>query len=187
MKLDTASKLSHNTLLLHWIVGIMIISLLGTGIYMEEYDVYALYPWHKSFGVLLVGFAVLRILWRIKNGWPSPVSNYTRIENLLSKIVHYLLLFGTILMPVSGFLMSAMGGHGVDFFWLFELFARNPDPGNPKEVIALNNTLANLAHKTHELGGYIIILAIILHLTGALKHHIIDKDGTLRRMLGAKI
>ena len=187
MKLDTASKLSPNTLLLHWIVGIMVISLLSTGIYMEENDVYALYPWHKSFGVLIVGFVVLRVLWRIKNGWPSPVSNYTRIERLLSKTIHYLLIFGTILMPVSGFLMSAMGGHGVDFFWLFELFARNPDPTNPKESIALNSTLASLAHQAHGLGGNIIILAIVLHIAGALKHHIIDKDGTLRRMLGAKV
>jgi len=186
MKLDTPSKLSSNTLLLHWIVGIMMISLLGTGIYMEENEVFALYPWHKSFGVLLVGFVVLRVIWRLKNGWPTPVSDYSSLEKALSKVVHYLLIIGTILMPVSGFMMSAMGGHGVELFGL-ELVARNPNPANPQEVIALNGTLAGLGHEAHGLGGKVIIAAVVLHTAGALKHHIIDKDGTLRRMLGAEV
>lgn len=186
MKLDTPSKLSPNTLLLHWIVAIMMIVLLGSGIYMEENEAFALYPWHKSFGVLITAFVMLRVLWRIKNGWPTPVSDYSSIEKLLSKVVHYLLIIGTVLMPISGFMMSAMGGHGVDFFGL-ELVARNPDPANPKEVIALNGTLAGIGHRMHGLGGNLIIAGVALHIVGALKHHMIDKDGTLRRMLGASV
>ena len=186
MKLDTPSKLSSNTVLLHWIVAIMMIVLLGSGIYMEENEAFALYPWHKSFGVLIAAFVILRVLWRIKNGWPTPVSDYSSTEKLLSKVIHYLLIIGTVLMPISGFMMSAMGGHGVDFFGL-ELVAHNPDPANPKEVIALNGTLAGIGHKMHGLGGNLIIAGVVLHIIGALKHHIIDKDGTLRRMLGASV
>lgn len=186
MKLDSHSKLSTTTLLLHWVVGIMMIGLLATGIYMEENEVFALYPWHKSFGVLIATFVVLRVSWRVKNGWLSHVSDYTSIEKLLSKIVHYLLIIGTVLMPISGFIMSVMGGHGVDFFGL-ELFARNPDPVDPKEVIALNGPLAGAAHSMHKFAGITILVAVILHVVGALKHHVIDKDGTLRRMLGAEV
>ena len=164
----------------------MMIGLLATGIYMKENEVFALYPWHKSFGVLIATFIVLRVIWRIKAGWPSPVRNYTSIEKLLSKIVHYVLIIGTVLMPISGFIMSAMGGHGVDFFGM-ELVARNPDPADPKEVIALNGTLAGIGHNIHEFAGIAILVGIILHVVGALKHHIIDKDGTLRRMLGAEV
>ena len=186
MKVDTHSKLSTNTLVLHWLVGIMMIGLLATGIYMEENGVFALYPWHKSFGVLIATFVVLRVIWRVKNGWLSPVSDYTKIETLLSRLVHYVLIIGTVLMPVSGFIMSAMGGHGVDFFGM-ELFARNPDPADPKEVIALNGTLAGMGHNIHEYAGIAILVGAFLHVVGALKHHIIDKDGTLRRMLGAEV
>ena len=186
MKLDSHSKLSTTTLSLHWVVGIMMISLLATGIYMEENEIFALYPWHKSFGILIATFVVLRVLWRIKNGWLSHVSDYSSIEKLLSKIVHYLLIIGTVLMPISGFIMSAMGGHGVDFFGL-ELFSRNPDPADPKEVIALNGPLAGIAHSMHKFAGITILVAVILHVVGALKHHVIDKDGTLRRMLGSEI
>lgn len=186
MKLDTHSKLSPNTLALHWIVAIMMIALLTTGLYMETTETLALYPWHKSFGVLIILFVVLRVLWRIKNGWLSPVSNYTKVEKILSKVVHYLLIIGTVLMPLSGFMMSAMGGHGVAFFGI-ELFARNPDPINPREVIALNAGIAKFAHTLHGLGGNILIAGVVLHIAGAFKHHVMDKDGTLRRMLGAEI
>jgi len=186
MKLDTYAKLSPNTLTLHWVVGLMMIGLLGTGVYMEQNEVYALYPWHKSFGVLIIVFVVLRVAWRIKNGWLSSVSNYTQVEKLLSKIVHYLLIIGTVLMPISGFLMSAMGGHGVDLFGL-QLVAHNPNPMNPQEVVPLNASLAQIGHTLHYWAGYILIAAVVLHVIGAFKHHIIDKDGTLRRMLGAEV
>lgn len=186
MKLDTHNKLSSNTLILHWIVGIMMIGLIATGIYMEENEVFALYPWHKSIGVLIVIFVLPRVFWRIKNGWLSPVSDYTNIEKTLSKLVHYLLIIGTVLMPISGFIMSAAGGHGVEFFGV-ELVARNPDPVNPKEVIAHNGAVAGFAHSMHKIAGIAILFAVILHVVGALKHHIADKDGTLRRMLGTEV
>jgi len=89
-------------------------------------------------------------------------------------------------MPISGFMMSALGGHGVDFFGM-ELVARNPNPMNPQEVIALNGSLAQIGHTLHYLAGYTLIAAVVLHVIGALKHHVIDKDGTLRRMLGAEV
>ena len=71
------------------------------------------------------------------------------------------------------------------FGW--ELLAENIDPNNLEEVIPLNKTLAGFSHETHEIVGNVMIVAIGLHLIGALKHHIIDKDGTLRRMFGTSL
>lgn len=186
MKVDTQEKLSFNTILLHWVVGIMMIGLIATGVYMEENEAFAIYPWHKSFGMVIVLFVVLRVLWRIKNGWPLPVSDYTSFEKILSRIVHYVLIIGSVLMPMSGFIMSALGGHGVELFGL-ELVARNPDPANPKEVIALNESLADFGQNMHGLGGKLLIIAVLLHIVGAFKHHLVDKDGTLRRILGTNV
>jgi cytochrome b561 len=186
MQNDTQSKLSTNTVLLHWVVAIMMLMLLITGIYMEQNSVYALYPWHKSFGVLIALFVVLRVLWRLKSGWPPPVRNYLSWEQVLSKIVHYLLIIGTLVMPISGFMMSALGGHGVALFGL-ELVARNPDLANPEQVIPLNEMLAGIAHTLHGIAGYCLLVGILLHIVGALKHHLFDKDGTLRRMLGMRV
>ncbi|OAD20956.1 cytochrome b561, partial [Candidatus Thiomargarita nelsonii] len=96
------------------------------------------------------------------------------------------LIIGTVLIPISGFMMSAMGGHGVDLFGL-ELVAHNANPMNPPEVIPLNASLAQIGHTLHYWAGYILIAAVVLHVIGAFKHHIIDKDGTLQRMLGAEV
>ncbi len=186
MQFDTHNKLSPSSVKLHWLVAIMMIALLSTGLIMEKLEWYAMYPWHKSFGVLIMVFVIWRVVWRIKNGWPSHAGDYTQIEKTLAKIVHWLLIIGTVMMPISGFMMSAMGGHGVALFGL-ELVARNPDPSNPAEVIVLNGSLAQAGHVMHGLGGNILIVAVVLHIVGALKHHIMDKDGTLRRMLGAEI
>jgi cytochrome b561 len=181
-----SKQLTGTTILLHWLVGIMMIVLLATGVYMEETKAFALYPWHKSFGVLIFVFAVIRVLWRIKEGWPPAVGDYAQWEKVLAKIVHYLLIIGTVLMPISGFMMSAMGGYGVAFFGL-ELVAANPDPADPTKMIPLNEAMAQIGHLMHGLGGNVLIAAVVLHIVGAYKHHFVDKDMTMKRILGAKV
>ena len=177
MKLDTQSKLSSNTVTLHWIVAIMMIGLLSTGLYMESTETFGLYPWHKSFGVLIILFVVLRILWRIKNGWPTPIRDYRKVEKILSKVVHYLLIIGTLLMPLSGFMMSSMGGHGVAFFGL-ELFARNPDPMNPQKN---NNYIKILI-----IGISGALGALSRYFLGNLINPIVDYDFFLDILAGCK-
>ncbi len=185
MQLDSKEKFSTTTIALHWIVGLTIIALLATGIYMEENEVYALYPWHKSFGVLIVAFVLARWYWRFKNGWPVPVGTYSKMEIILSKVIHHALLLVTLLMPLSGALMSVMGGHGIAVFGL-ELIPANFDAVAQKTV-PLNAPLAKFAHSAHGVIGNIAIACILLHVVGSLKHHLVDKDGTLRRMLGARV
>lgn len=186
MQLDTPQQLSKITVALHWLVGLSIIGLLAVGQTMEIFEIYFLYPIHKAFGFLIFFVVIARVFWRLKNGWPTPVSNYQRHEQILSKLVHWILILGTMLMPISGFLMSAVGGHGVDVFGL-EIVARNPDPIEAGKVIAHNADIAGAAHEVHDILGKIMMAAVALHIAGALKHHISDKDGTLRRMLGAKV
>jgi cytochrome b561 len=183
---DTKHKLSPLTIALHWIVGITIIGLLALGKYMESNEAYALYDIHKSIGMIIIAFVLARVFWRILNGCPEPASNYSNIEHLTAKVVHWALIIGTVALPVSGVLMSGAGGHGLAIFG-WELLAENIDPNNLEEVIPLNKALAGLGHEIHEIVGNIMIIAIVLHFLGALKHHIIDKDGTLRRMLGKSL
>ncbi len=186
MKLDTPNQLSHTTVVLHWVVGLAVIAMLALGIYMSETETFALYPWHKSFGVLIFFLLIARVAWRIRNGWPVPVGRYPRYEQALAKIVHHVLLYGTLLMPLSGFLMSALGGTGVSVFG-FELVARNPDPIDPRKVIPHNEGIASIAHSTHGLVAFVLIFSLLLHIAGSFKHHLVDKDGTLRRIFGASV
>jgi len=175
------STLTKTTIVLHWLVGLTIISLIAVGLYMSENEVWDLYPIHKSIGILLFLVILYRFFRRMKRGWPQPVSQYQKHEIILSKIIHWVLIIGTLMFPISGMMMSGAGGHGLSIFGL-DLLASNYDAAG--EAIALNATLADLGHETHEVLGTVMMVAIGLHIIGALKHHLIDKDNTLKRMLG---
>ena len=65
---DTPHRLSHTTVALHWLVAIGVIGMLAVGLYMAENDAYALYPLHKSSGMLLLLVILPRVAWRVLNG-----------------------------------------------------------------------------------------------------------------------
>ena len=92
MQYDSHNKFATTTVFLHWLVGLTIIGLLATGIYMSENGVYALYPWHKAIGFLVLFVALARVVWRMKNGWPSAAANYKPIEHKLASVVHWVLI-----------------------------------------------------------------------------------------------
>ncbi|MBL4827420.1 MAG: cytochrome b/b6 domain-containing protein, partial [Spongiibacteraceae bacterium] len=135
---------------------------------------------------LIFTIILIRVIWRIRAGWPQAVSQYTRIEQLLSKTVHWVLMIATVLMPIFGLIGSGLDGHGFGFFGL-EIVAENPDPTKPFASIPYNETVAEASKEMHELVGTLLMAAIALHVVGALKHHLIDKDGTMRRIFGAKV
>ncbi|CAB5505691.1 hypothetical protein THERMOT_2200 [Bathymodiolus thermophilus thioautotrophic gill symbiont] len=179
---DTREKLSALTITLHWIVGLSVIALAVIGVYMSENEAFELYPIHKSIGVLIFAVIIARVYWRFVNGWLKPVSTYKAIEHNLAKIIHWVLIIAIVVMPISGFIMSGAGGYGVSVFGL-EIIAAQFDP-IAKEAIPHNAALAGFMAEVHEIAGWTMIVAIVLHFFGALKHHFINKDNTLRRMLG---
>ncbi|WP_051227165.1 cytochrome b [Oceanospirillum beijerinckii] len=175
--------LDRLTIALHWLVGWSIIGLLALGIYMEENNAYHLYGLHKSLGALIFIVIVIRAWRRVRQGWPKPVNEYTRMEQRLSKITHYVLLIGSVLIPLSGLVMTIAGGRGLEVFGL-EVIGANIDPANPDKPLPLVAPLAGIAHQMHGMVSNLVIVALVLHIIGALKHHMIDKDNTLKRMLG---
>ena len=181
---DATSQFSRTTVLLHWIVAITIITMMVVGTYMSENEVYYLFPIHKSIGMIVLGFIIMRVIWRLRNGFPTPVGHHNSIEIILAKLVHWVLLIGSILFPLSGMMMSGAGGHGLSIFGI-DLLAANYDAAG--QAVALNAQAAELGHNIHHLMKKVFIVAITLHVLGAIKHHVIDKDGTLRRMLGKRV
>ncbi len=174
--------LSRKTIWLHWLVGVLIIGMLITGLYMLAFGGSELYLWHKAIGVVILLPILSRITWRIYEGFPHPVSPQATWAKYATKITHVVLLAGTILMPLSGFLMSALGGYGV-YLWGVELVARKVDPLDPEKAVPINETISMLGQSLHHWIGYAMLAAIALHVAGMLKHHFLDKDPTLTRML----
>lgn len=181
--MTNSQSLSTVTRMLHAIIALGMISLLAIGIYMEEFEVFALYDWHKSFGVLVLMFAVVRVFWRIRKGWPSTLGQPAKLQLFIAKAIHWILISATIIYPVSGLMMSIGGGHDLAFFGI-ELVAGNQNAAG--ETVAVNETLAGLGHRLHGTLTFFVIGAIVLHVIGALKHHFIDKDATITRMFSSK-
>lgn len=180
--MDTQQTLSPLTIALHWVIALTLIALMGIGFYMSINEYYPLYDWHKSFGVLIFAVILLRVWWRIKNGWPVPVREYPTLEHRLAQATHWVLIVGTLLMPISGMMYSGLGGYGVKVFgWVLIPGNKNPATGQAEPFHA---GLSTLGQGVHEWLGYLLVVAILLHIAGALKHHLFDKDRTLLRMLG---
>lgn len=169
---------------LHWLVASGVLGLIILGIYMVNTRSYDLYSVHKSIGVILFVVIVLRTTNRLKKGWPEKLAVHKNWEIIVAKAVHWMLLISCMLMPLSGMIEAVMGGRGL-FVFNLELFAANI--GSDNRPLPLNSALADAAETTHYIVGYSLIAIILAHLLGALKHHIIDKDETLNRILGRKI
>lgn len=183
MAQDTKHQFSKLTVFFHWVVALTIIGLLCVGTYMNEFKVYSLYPIHKSVGMIIFLVILARIFWRIKNGWSQALATHNAFELKLAKVSHWILITGSVLFPISGMLMSAMEGRGLAIFGI-ELLAKNSVDG---KVVAINRTLAELGETVHYWLAWIMAATIIVHIAGAVKHHFVYKDGTLRRMLGKRV
>ncbi len=178
---DTHRRFSGLTVSLHWIIALGMITLIAFGLYIEGLprgpEKGQLIGLHKSFGIVIFVLALLRIGWRFVNRFPRPLSTLPTWQENLAKLAHWVLILGTILMPVSGVIMSVGGGHPVGVFG-FELIARSD---------VENETMNQIGHAMHGLGGKLLILFIVLHVVGALKHQLIDKDGTMQRIFGKTV
>lgn len=183
--MDTVTKLSGLTVGLHWLIALGILLLSGFGIYMAQTQSWPLYHIHKSIGLLIFVAILVRVVWRLKNGLPRPVRAFTRFEHLAAKGAHWLLLACTIAMPVTGMIYSGSSGNGFGIFSV-EIFPANYPPAGGMAV-PFNAEWSGIGQAWHGYVGYFLLGLIALHAAGALKHHLVDKDATLSRMLGRAV
>ena len=176
MQTDTPQKVAPLSIALHWIVGIAILGMLAVGVYMHELpkgpDKELLYFLHKSSGFALFFLIIARIAWRYHNGFFLPAGEHKDWEKRIARYSHIGLLTLSLLMPLSGMVMTFGFGSTVPFFGLWEI-----------GPFGKNSTLAWLGYYMHKFGALAFLLLILLHASAALKHHFYDKDDTLRRML----
>ena len=166
---------------IHWLMAVIIISVLAMGLYMtslsddhpSKWDYYAL---HKSFGVLALGLIFIRIILRLVSEVPDTEAGIGKLYDLMSKVVIFILYVLMFCVPASGYMMSMIGGHGVLFFGV-------PVPNILPEFIMTKGYLGGIAYNVHIYGAYVFIAAISLHLLGTIKHVFIDKINILKRII----
>lgn len=172
---NTQTRYGIVSILLHWVMAILIIGLIIVGLYMVQIPIslrkLKLYGWHKEYGILALMLATLRILWRWDNIIPE--LNIPTWEKIAARTAHWTFYLFMFAMPITGWLITSSAGLPVSFFGLFVL---------PNLVTADENHRV-LFEEIHKWLGYGLIGLILLHTSAALKHHFIDKDDILRRMI----
>lgn len=164
--------------LLHWLCAAIVFGLFAVGVWMVDLNYYS--SWyktapdlHRSFGVLLALLLLWRVVNRLINGVPAAVSGPPNWQVKIAHVVHltlYTLMFSLIF---SGYLISTADGRSVEVFYLLNIPA----------TLTGKEQQAELAGFLHEWLAYGLIALVALHAAAALKHHILDKDNTLTRIL----
>ena len=163
---------------IHWLVAITVFGLFGVGLWMVDLTYYDSWyrtapSYHKSVGVLLGVLMIARVLWMLRAGKPKPLVSHQRWEVISAKATHVLLYVLVFAIITSGYLISTADGRGLEVFNWFQI----PSLG---EVI---ENQEDVAGEVHELLAFGLIGLAVLHAAAAIKHHFIDKDLTLKRML----
>ncbi|NVK36484.1 MAG: cytochrome b [Gammaproteobacteria bacterium] len=164
--------------LFHWISAILILGLFAMGVWMRTLGYYDAWyqtapDWHKQIGVLLLFIMIGRIVWRFKAKTPEPSAHHQPWEVKLAHITHWVLYLGIFLIIASGYLIATADNRGIDILGTFTM---------PVLFTPFENQ-EDIAGEIHEWGAYILMAVVALHVLGAIKHHLIDKDDTLKRML----
>lgn len=170
--------------LLHWVIAAMVIGALAVGFllgflgFSGVKDAFGidvtnlLYKYHKTFGILILGLMVARIVVKLAKGKPAYATPLTRFEHAASNAVHGLLYLCLFAMPVLGWLGTGANGFPVEFFnWKLP------------PILAKDKELGGLLMQLHEIIGWTLAALIAIHIGAALKHAIVKKDGVLQRML----
>lgn len=167
------------SVVLHWLVAVAVFALFGLGLWMTGLTYYS--EWyrtapalHKSIGVTVFTLMFLRVLWRLFSPTPAALSSHSPGVRLLSRLGHGVLYLGIFTVLVSGYLISTAQGRGVSVFGVFEI---------PALVSGFSNQ-ADIAGVIHFYGAWSLVVLAGLHGLAAVKHHVLDRDDTLKRIFG---
>jgi cytochrome b561 len=165
--------------LFHWIIFMMVIGAIIGGDIAADMSAgpgkSQMIGMHKSFGFAILVLVVLRLLWRLVNPIPRDLGA-SRIENKLGHTMHIFLYILLLSQPTIGILMSQLFGHPVYPFDWFKV------PTFVNDNIRLGKILLEI----HETLWVVLAISVGIHAAAALKHHFIEKNRTLMRMILGK-
>lgn len=164
---------------IHWLTAVVVVGLFAVGWWMVDLtyysDWYKTAPyWHKSIGILLALLTVFRLVWRKAKG--TPAIEGSKLEKAGAHAAHHLIYVLLFLIFASGYLISTSDGRAIEVFNWFSVPALGELFPNQSDI----------AGTVHYYAAFVLIGLAALHAAAALKHHFINKDNTLRKMIGDK-
>lgn len=160
--------------ILHWFLGFAVLGMLASGFVMTNYLVpplkFAIYGQHKAVGVTLGTLMIVRLIIRLFSDVPA--AQFSKLEAVAMRIVHFLLYIVTIGAALSGYLMSSSAGKVISWFGLFNV------PLFP----FIDGGTAKVAHSMHQILVYVLPFLIGIHILATFKHLVMNKRNLFRRM-----
>jgi cytochrome b561 len=177
------ARYSGVAMALHWLLALAIVGTFGVGVYMADLSLsptkLKLYNWHKWAGVTILALSALRLLWRLSHRPPAldaaQRASMPGWQQRAHSAVHVLLYALFFAVPLAGWAYSSAAGFPVVWFGVLAL----PD------FVPVDKTLADLLQPVHKLLALGLGALVLLHVAAALKHHLVDRDGLMARMLPA--
>ena len=169
---------------LHWLLALALVGIFSVGLYMADLPFspqrLKLYNWHKWAGITILMLSALRLIWRLSHKPPAlPQSVTLGMPSWQMQAYHathglmYALFF---IVPLVGWAYSSAAGFPIVLFGVLPL----PD------FVSASKPLAEMIKPWHQYSAFALAGLVLLHVAAALKHHFIDKDGLLQRMLPGK-
>lgn len=194
---QTNNRYTKTAVILHWLIALFLVVMFVLGWFMADipkdapkqasFDFMDLgiytyqlneavsprtfyFNLHKSLGLTIFALILFRIFWRITHKPPAMLTSYKAIERKLAAGAHHLLYLLMFAIPATGVVMGLYSKYGVMWFGAHVL------PGLD------NENIRDIFEEAHEVVGIILLVVVAIHVIGALKHKLIDKDGTMKRM-----
>lgn len=181
--MDDPDRYAYPHRVLHWLVALVLLCSLASGLTLGflgfegaverlgDSWTNLLYTAHKTFGVLILGLMIARVITRLLFVVPLHEPPLHPFQRILSTSVHHLLYLALLAMPVLGWTATASGDFPVQFLhW------------NLPGLIGENEALSEQLFLWHGRLGWTILGLVLLHIAGALFHWLIKRDGVMKRM-----
>ncbi len=164
---------------LHWVIALLIGLNFAAAWAAEEAhgaDKMQIMANHKAIGITVLVLTVLRVAWRLFHRPPPLLESLKPWEAAAAKVVHRLFYVSMLALPLAGWAMhlAGTGGMPVGYFGLFDI------PGLP---VTKSKELGEIFGDMHETFATLMLALATVHIAASLKHIVVDRDGTMRRML----
>jgi cytochrome b561 len=180
---NTPLRYGSVTILFHWVIALLFIGQVSGGVLMRRFSdpklQFELYQWHKSFGFLILGLAVLRLLWRLANRGPKDVETLAPWEKFASRAAQILLYAALIAIPLAGWAIASSTPLNIpSLMFNLVLIPHLPLEVSEEAEIFWSNVHSTLAYTAAAIAS--------IHILAALRHHFWLHDGVLKRMLSSR-
>jgi cytochrome b561 len=173
----TAARYGAVAIAFHWLVAAALFVTFPLGLYMADLPLsprkLALVSYHKWIGVTVLALMSLRLAWRLTHRPPPLPLAMPAWQGRAATLAHWALYGLLLAIPLSGWLYSSAVGVPTVYLGLWQL----PD------LVGKDKALAEALKLAHKALNFTLLALVVVHVAAALKHHFVDRDGLLARML----